>query len=149
MVRWLLVLCLVAASLMGCSGRDSKHEPDQGQFAAGDVIRVLQEAGIQGTVSSEIPENVSAFGVRGYAIKVGSETLQVYVFANEGEQQRVTISSDGYAIGWGNRSTQVEWVAPPHFVRKANILVTFATNNDQLADQVRRAVEGLMMARGA
>ena len=140
MLRRLLILCLAAAILTGCSGRDRKPEH---QFAEGDIVRVLQEAGLQASVSSEIPENVSAFGVKGHAVGVGRESLQVYVYASEGEQQRVSISSDGYAIGWGNRSAQVEWVAPPHFVRKANILVTFATNNDRLADQVRLAVEGL------
>lgn len=143
MVRWLVVLCLVATTLMGCSGREGKHEPGQDQLAYGDVVRVLQEAGIQASLSSEIPQEVSAFGVKGYAIKVGSETLQVYVFADKGEQRRVTISSDGYAIEVGGRSSQVEWIAPPHFVRKANIIVTFATHNEQLADQVHLAVDGL------
>lgn len=145
MIRRLLTLGFVLTMLTACAGRTGDGAPvvAQGPFTEGDVLRVLQEAGLQASSGSEIPQDISAFGVKGYAIRVGPETFQVYVYPTEKEQQQVVISADGSEISSGDRAAMVDWVAPPNFVRRANLLITIATTDKQFVEQVRQAVQDL------
>jgi hypothetical protein len=148
MMRWLVAVFLVA-TMVGCtkappaSSQIGTVEQAAKGISADDVLGALRAVAIEATLGGEIPENVSAFGVKGRAIKLGSESLQVYVFLDERDQNLVIIGPDGHSISHGNVAVQVEWIAPPHIFRKRNVIVTLVTSNEELATKIQRVVEGL------
>ena len=67
------------------------------------------------------------FSVRGQAITVGGEQVQVFVYANaasaEGEAKNV--GGTGSSVG----TSMVSWVAPPHFYKSGRVIVLYVGSN--------------------
>jgi hypothetical protein len=68
----------------------------------------------------------------GTSYKNGEESVQVYTFPTQAqaEETKVAIGTNGYAIG----TAIYDWVQPPHFYQKNNVLILyFGQNPDVIA----------------
>jgi hypothetical protein len=67
------------------------------------------------------------FSVTGQSITVNGEPVQIYEYANEDDANAdaARISPDGGTIG----NTMVDWIAPPHFYKKGQIIVLYVGSN--------------------
>jgi hypothetical protein len=129
-------LLLLMAMLAGCLARSA------GTYSVDDVVAALKRYGLEAGATGERVDG-GPFGVQGAVVKVGQETMQVYVYKNKEDQEAVRISQDGRSVENKGQVAMVTWIAQPHFARKGNVLVTFATNDTALAGRVAAAVQSM------
>lgn len=89
-----------------------------------DYVSLIDHLRAQGaTVTPTGDISQPFFSVSGHAISVNGEQVQVYEYAdvNTADAAAAQISSDGGAIG----TTQVDWIAPPHFYEAGKIIVLY------------------------
>lgn len=146
MERVLLILLTIVSLLFG--GQPTAGPPGQEvtaprpgkTYQVSDLVNALTAAGL---VASDTGQTLDgeAFGAPGVVVRVQGEDLQVYVYQTPAEQELVKISPDGSSIEYDGVISMVEWLAPPHFARKGNLLISFATNDEALAARVMEAIE--------
>ncbi len=67
------------------------------------------------------------FSVKGNAITVNGENVQVFEYADAAtaDTEAALVSPDGSSIG----TTMVSWVAPPHFYKTSKLIVLYVGDN--------------------
>ncbi len=90
----------------------------------------------------DLPTNYASvdhgFGIPGRRIVVNDEDVYVYVFAEAGDALIAAegVAPNGYAItryeGTNTIMTQGDWILPPHFYRKAEVLVIYAGQKESM-----------------
>ncbi len=83
------------------------------------------------------------FSVRGQAIKVNGEDVQVFEYSDQStaEAEAALVSPDGSSIG----TSLPFWVAPPHFYKAGRIIVLYVGENEAVMD-VLESVLGAQFA---
>jgi len=69
------------------------------------------------------------------------EQVLVFVYPNPSERERdsAKISEDGKVVAGEARP----WPATPHFFARGNLIVQFVSNNEELADRLKGALDAL------
>ena len=78
------------------------------------------------------------FSVKGQQTMVGTETIQIYEYANAQsmEADASKISPNGGSIG----TSMMSWIGPPHFFKKGRILVLFIGSDRKTLDALTSAM---------
>ena len=63
-------------------------------------------------------------------IKVGGEDVQVFQYSRAAvaDAQAAVISPDGSGVG----TSKINWIGPPHFYKKAKLIVLYTGNSDKV-----------------
>gem|GEM_PF-3233422 len=82
------------------------------------LVAALRGAGLTVTAAGTVTQPF--FAVAGQAITVQGENVQVFAYADAAAaaQDAARVAPDGGSIG----ATMVDWMAPPHFYRQAQLL---------------------------
>jgi hypothetical protein len=134
-----LTLALVAGAAVG-QGTPTTGTPGDGTLAVADLVRELHALGLDVEETGQIVEH-PFFTAPAHLLTVEGADLQVLVYADSAARERDSsqISDDGSGIG----STDVDWIAPPHFTEAGNLLVLLLTDDADLAVDVESAVRAL------
>ena len=121
MKRGTFLRMILAAAALGvaCDGK-SETSPD-GADPVDALAARLNAAGLAVVRAGRVDQPF--FSVRGEILAAGSSQIQVFVFASAAAASAVaaTVSADGGSIA----TTQVMWVAPPHFYRSGELIVLY------------------------
>jgi hypothetical protein len=125
------LLFIVAAGSTTCGGQS---EPQAGRSRAGPVadyaslLDGLRAAGVSVKPDGEVDQPF--FSVKGMAIEVHGEDVQVFQYSNAAaaDAQAALVSRDGGAVG----TTKVHWMGPPHFYKKEKLLVLYIGDNEKM-----------------
>jgi hypothetical protein len=95
--------------------------PATGTLAVRNVVEALRAAGANVKTGERVEQPF--FKVPATAIDVEGEGVQVFAYpsAASAQAQAALVSRDGSKVG---QSTPF-WIGPPHFYRKANLLVLY------------------------
>jgi hypothetical protein len=125
-----LVLFITALALLiytvGCAGRDASG-PVTDYDSLTDNLR---DAGATVEPAGEIIQDF--FSVKGQAIKVNGEDVQVFEYTDQStaEAEAALVSADGSSIG-----TSLPFgVAPPHFYKAGRVVVLYVGENLAVTD---------------
>ena len=134
-LRCIGLLFLIAAGPTACAAKLSVPDPlQQGKSVAGPVtdysslIDNLRLAGV--SVEPEGEAEQPFFSTKGRMIKVGGEDVQVFQYSRAAvaDAQAAVVSSDGSAVG----TSKVNWIGPPHFYKKAKLIVLYVGNDNKV-----------------
>jgi len=122
---------------VGCAtGAEKSPGPDlvQGnQSKSGPVtdypslIKSLRALGAGASAAGDVEQPF--FFIKGEMIKVHSEDVQVFQYANAAaaEAEAAPISRDGMTVG----TRKIFWVGQPHFYKQGRLLVLYVGSNDK------------------
>jgi hypothetical protein len=119
-------VALFFLGLVGCGG--SSTAPTSHGGPVKDYVSLVDHLrGIGATVVPTGSVTQPFFAVSGQVIKVNGEQVQIYEYADaEAANADVArISSDGGTVG----NTMVDWIAPPHFYMKGQLIVLYVGIN--------------------
>jgi hypothetical protein len=108
--------------LVGCGG--SSTPPTSHGGPVKDYVSLVDHLrGVDATVVPTGSVTQPFFSVPGQVITVNGEQVQIYEYADEeaANAEAARISADGGAVG----NTMVDWIAPPHFYKKGQIIVLY------------------------
>lgn len=128
------VLLLCAASLASYAGNpEISRRPPQagltgGKLSVKNLVDALRAAG--GTVQSDGSVDQPFFAVPAKTINVDGEGVQVFEYprAAAADAQAATVSRDGSQVG----TSKPFWIGPPHFYKKANLLVLYLGDDEKV-----------------
>ncbi len=115
-------VALFLLGLVGCGG--SSTEPTSHGGPVKDYVSLVDHLrGVGATVVPTGSVTQPFFAVSGQVIKVNGEQVQIYEYADEeaANADAAHISPDGGTMG----STIVDWIAPPHFYKKGQLIVLY------------------------
>ena len=139
----LILIASVLALLVygiGCVGEDSS-----GPVTDYDsLVDNLRTAGATVEPAGEIIQDF--FSVKGQAIKVDGEDVQVFEYSSEAaaETEAAFISPDGSSIG----TSMPFWVAPPHFYKAGRIIALYVGENSAVMDVLGSVLGAQFAGRG-
>ena len=89
------------------------------------LIKSLRALGAGASAAGDVEQPF--FFIKGEMIKVHSEDVQVFQYANAAaaEAEAAPISRDGMAVG----TRKIFWVGAPHFFKKDKLLVLYVGDN--------------------
>jgi hypothetical protein len=117
-----IFVALLLLGLGGCGG--SSTPPTSHGGPVKDYVSLVDHLrGVGATVVPTGSVSQPFFSVPGRVITVNGEQVQIYEYANEDDAnaEAARISPDGGAVG----NTMVDWIAPPHFYQKGQIIVLY------------------------
>ena len=131
-LRRIIVMSLAALAIGGCAnvgaGGDSSCDNAPTTVSHGgpvcDYVSFVDQLRAAGaTVNPTGGIDRSFFAVDGYSLTADAESLQVYEYPTHDamEHDVALVSADGHTFG----TTQVSWIAPPHFYRAGRIIVVY------------------------
>jgi len=129
------LLFVVAAGTTACVPKLSAPDPlQQGKSVAKPVtdyaslIDNLRRAGVSVEPQGEVEQPF--FSTKGKIIKVGGEDVQVFQYSRGAvaDAQAAVISPDGSGVG----TSKINWIGPPHFYKKAKLIVLYTGNSDKV-----------------
>lgn len=135
--RNVIALCIVffslffiAQNVMTKNQQSERADTSQvATFPTTDVETVLQEqyGMLKGTKATQ-----AFIAISGVSYTKNDELVQVYTFpsAEEAEFTKQSIGTDGYSIG----TSMYDWILPPHFYQKSNVVVLYFGKNPKLLD---------------
>lgn len=132
---WVAFAILSIMMMIACT---TKPATAQQVFSVDDVVQALRADGVEATAGTAVES--APFVVKGRMVTAGDAAMVVYVYASKADQERIQVTDGGYTVSNGSTSMHIDWTAPPHFIRKENILITFATANTELAAKVETAL---------
>ena len=123
-VKYLVLSISVLAFLIysvGCAGRDTSG-PVTDYDSLTDNLR---DAGATVEPDGEIIQDF--FSIKGQAIKVNGEDVQVFEYSNQAtaEEEAALVSPDGSSIG----TSMPFWAAPPHFYKSGRVIALYVGEN--------------------
>jgi hypothetical protein len=124
-----LALAILALTTIGCESLSG----------TGRLVADLHSLGLQAAMGTEFDPGLLD-GERGRAVCVGAESVQVYEFADANaavEAARKVNPKDPSNVGNGI----VEWIGPPRFWRRDNVIVTYV-GGDVAVDRALRGILG-------
>ena len=130
--RYSVCVVLAVALLAGCTGGGSNAGPTSGAgegpvTGVDSLIAHMRQAGFRAERADQISQPFLT--PLGTVIRVNDEEMQVYRYADEtvAAREAARVGSNGRTVG----TSQVGWIAPPHFFRKRNLLVIYLGSNEQ------------------
>lgn len=117
-----IFVALLLLGLGGCAG--SSTQPTSHGGPVKDYVSLVDHLRAAGaTVIPTGSVTQPFFSVPGQVITVNGEQVQIYEYADEeaANADAARISPDGGAVG----NTMVDWIAPPHFYKKGQIIVLY------------------------
>jgi len=124
-----IFVALLLLGLVGCGGSStpptSHGGPVKDYVSLVDHLRAASATVVPtGTVTQPF------FSVTGQVITVNGEQVQIYEYADEeaANADAARISPDGGTIG----NTMVDWIAPPHFYKKGQLIVLYVGTKTSL-----------------
>ena len=137
---YLIILALMAVAavvLAGCTGQQPPSPQPPVVSHGGPVtdyvslIDNLRAAGATVEPAGEIIQDF--FSVRGQAIKVNGEDVQVFEYTDTAaaEAEAALVSADGYSVGPTSEGVvyMASWVATPHFYKTGKLIVLYVGDN--------------------
>jgi len=110
-----------------------------------DLIEKLRDRGAKVESAQEDEVAQPFFSVSGRVVKVNGEDVQVFEYASPAvaEKQAALVARDGRSVA----TTQVTWVATPHFFRSGKLVVLYVGDGERVL-KVLEAVLGRQFAGG-
>ena len=140
-----IVFMLIAWSA-GCAGQQPPAPPPVVSHGGPvtdyvSLIDNLRAAGVTVEPAGDISQPF--FSVKGNAITVNSENVQVFEYADAAtaDTEAALVSPDGSSVG----TTMVSWVATPHFYKTGRLIVLYV-GGDTAVQNVLEAVLGSQFA---
>ena len=142
-LRSIGLLFVVAAGPTACAAKLPAPDPlQQGKSVAGPVADYaslmdnLRLAGV--SVEPEGEAEQPFFSTKGRMIKVSGEDVQVFQYSRAAvaDAQAAVVSSDGSAVG----TSKVNWIGPPHFYKKAKLIVLYIGNDNKVLNALDAAL---------
>lgn len=121
-----IFVALLLLGLVGCGG--SSTPPTSHGGPVKDYVSLVDHLrGVDATVVPTGSVTQPFFSVPGQVITVNGEQVQVYEYVNEDDANAdaARISPDGGTVG----NTMVDWIAPPHFYKKGQLIVLYVGTN--------------------
>ena len=115
--------------------------------ASGDAVATLlaglQSAGLAAAEGGDVSQ--SFFSVPGKVLLLGSDELQVYVYASpEAAAADVqSVSADGKTVG----AALLDWISTPHFFSSGNVVLIYVGENSTIL-QTLQSMFGTQFAGG-
>lgn len=129
-VLLLCAACLIPyAANSGVTGRLPVAELPTGRaLNVNHLVQALRATGA--TVQVEGPIEQPFFAVPAQVIIVAGEGVQVFEYphAKAADAQAATVSRDGSQVG----TSKPFWIGPPHFFKKANLLVLYLGEDERV-----------------
>lgn len=121
-----IFVALLLLGLVGCGG-SSTPPTSHGGPVKDYVFLVDHLRGVGATVVPTGSVTQPFFSVPGRVITVNGEQVQIYEYAGEeaANADAARISPDGGTVG----NTMVDWIAPPHFYKKGQLIVLYVGTN--------------------
>lgn len=141
-VRRLGALLLCAACLVsfaanpGISRHPQKAGATAGTLSVRNLVDALRAAGA--TVQPEGRVDQPFFVVPANTITVNGEGVQIFQYpaASAADAQAATVSRDGSQVG----TSKPFWIGPPHFYKKANLLVLYLGDDEKVLDILQKVL---------
>jgi hypothetical protein len=120
-----LISIFVAFLLLGLGGCGGSSTPPTSHGGpVRDYVSLIDH--LRAASATVVPTGMVTqpfFSVTGQVIMVNGEQVQIYEYANEdgANADAARISPDGGTIG----NSMVDWIAPPHFYKKGQLVVLF------------------------
>ena len=117
-----IFVALLLLGLVGCGGSSTPPTSHGGPIK--DYVSLVDHLRAAGATVVPTGAVTQPFlSVSGQVITVNGEQIQIYEYANEDDAnaEAARISADGGAVG----NTMVDWIAPPHFYKKGQIIVLY------------------------
>lgn len=117
-----IFVALILLGLVGCGG--SSTPPTSHGGPVKDYVSLVDHLrGVGATIVPTGSVTQPFFSVPGQVITVNGEQVQIYEYTDEeaANADAARISPDGGTIG----NTMVDWIAPPHFYKKGQIIVLY------------------------
>jgi hypothetical protein len=122
--RFLVLIALLLTACGSVQGPQSHGGPVQDQVSLIDTLRKTVTVDISGTISQPFLNPQSGTRVRLSGGPLGTPAdLQLFEYgsASAASADAKQIRSDGS----GTATTQISWIAPPHFFLKGRVLVLY------------------------
>ena len=137
----LLTMLLLSAAAAGCaaqgvSGAPVDTTPNGEVEELVDLVEALQAEGAQVEMGEAIQQPF--LSVPGQIVKVNGADVQVFEYASAEDMglEASQISEEGSPIGTSN----VTWIAPPHFHRSGRLLVLYVGEDQAVIDLIESIV---------
>jgi hypothetical protein len=139
-----IFVALLLLGLGGCGG--SSTPPTSHGGPVKDYVSLIDHLRAAGaTVVPKGSVTQPFFSVTGQVITVNGEQVQIYEYANEvdANAEAARISADGGTIG----NTMVDWIAPPHFYNKGQLIVLYVGTNTSVMHILEMALGSQVAGR--
>jgi hypothetical protein len=130
---------------VSCAGAESPPVSNGGPVT--DYVSLVDNLRKEGATVEPAGEIIQDFfSVKGQAIKVNGEDVQVFEYSNQSsvESEAALVSPDGSSIG-----TSIPfWVASPHFYKAGRIIVLYVGENTTVLDVLETTLGTQFAGRG-
>lgn len=125
-----LILIVTVLTMLLYGTACAKEEPAGPATDYTSFVDNLEAAGATVEPAGEIIQDF--FSVKGQAIKVNGEDVQVFEYTDQStaEAEAALVSADGSSIG----TSLPFWVAPPHFYKAGRVVVLYVGENLAVTD---------------
>ncbi|MEE9399176.1 MAG: hypothetical protein V3V23_02810 [Dehalococcoidales bacterium] len=137
----IIIIFMLIVLGTGCAGPQPSPANGGAVTDYTSLVDGLRAAGATVEPAGEISQPF--FSVKGNAINVNGENVQVFEYADadQAEAEAALVSPDGSSIG----TTMASWVAAPHFYKTGKLIVLYV-GNDASVSSVLEAVLGSQFA---
>jgi hypothetical protein len=133
-------LLVTAVAVQACGGSYSPAPTSPNPLVSADVfIRTLEEQGIRVLRVEEMGrQSHPYFSVTATRLLVSDENVWVFAYASAqaADRDAALIAPDGYRIG----NSMVDWIGPPRFYKKDQLIVLYVGSNPQVIRQIESAL---------
>ena len=128
------LLAVCAAILPACSAAPGSGQARSAQLPAGQLstteglMQALRAAGAR--VKAEETVTQPFFSMPARLVSIEGEGIQVFQYpdAASAQAQAALVSPDGRQVG----TSKPRWVSPPHFYKKANLLILYLGEDEKI-----------------
>ena len=122
----------------------TRHQRNTSKSRNSELLKLIADLRAQGvTVRREGEVSQPFFSVKGRAVSVNGESIQVFIYpdSQSAQSEASQVSGSGTSVG----TNMMSWTATPHFFRKDRVVVLYLGENSK----VRRALEAVLGAQFA
>ncbi len=135
LIIFFILSSVIATTLIGCSSKKSPEEV----FGLEQFQNEMKAKNYNFEIIDVDKDFLQAPRKR---MKIGTDVVDIYLYNSnksmEKDAKGININGGGYSRG--NKLIKVDWIAPPHFFKKGNIIVQYVGKNEKIITDLKNVM---------